>query len=191
MAGAVQGSEIRFRRLRRASTGRASGVGSANREPERREMKRSRQLMVLGILLVSGAILLGGCGGGGQRLTKDEYAAKANALCAAFNKEVDALDASGSFDTVAEIAAGLDRLLPLEKKLIADLKALKPPADEEATAKKAIAFAERTHVSETEISAALKSGDMTKAQKLIAEIDATGNQTDFLFTPLGATECDK
>ena len=152
-------------------------------------MKRSRQLTVLGILLVSGAILLGGCGGGGgDRLSKDEYAAKANALCAAFNKEVNA---TGVLRVTEGITAGMDKLLPFEKKLIADLKALKPPTDEEATAKKAIAFGEQVYAGETKLNAALKSGDMTKAQKLISEIEVPGNQADTLFTQLGATECAK
>ena len=154
-------------------------------------MKRSRQLTVLGILLVSGAILLGGCGGGGgDRLTKDEYAAKANAFCAAFNKETDALGNTSGMN-VTQITAALDKLLPVEKKLIADLKALKPPADEEATAKKAIAFGEQVYAGETKLNAVLKAGDVTKAQKLISEIEVPGNQADTLFTQLGATECAK
>lgn len=153
-------------------------------------MKRSRKLTVLGILLVSGAILLGGCGGGGggDRLSKDEYAAKANALCAAFNKEVDA---TGVLRVTEGITAGLDKLLPFEKKLIADLKALKPPADEEATAKKAIAFGEQVYAGEMKLNAALKAGEVTKANKLINEIEVPGHQADDLFTQLGATECAK
>ncbi len=152
-------------------------------------MKRSRQLTVLGILLVSGAILLGGCGGGGDdRLSKDEYAAKANALCAAFNKEVDA---TGVLQVTEGISAGMDKLLPFEKKLIADLKALEPPADEEAIAKKALAFGEQVYAGEMKLNAALKAGEMKKANKLINEIEVPGHQADELFTQLGATECAK
>ena len=152
-------------------------------------MKRSRQLTVLGILLVSGAILLGGCGGGGgDRLSKDEYAAKANTLCAAFNKEVGA---TGTLRVTEGIAAAMDKLLPFEKKLITDLKALKSPADEEATAKKAIAFGEQVYAGETRLNAALKAGEMKKAQKLTTAIEVPGHQADDLFTQLGATECAK
>jgi hypothetical protein len=85
----------------------------------------------------------------------------------------------------------MDKLLPEEQKLIADLKALRPPADEEATAKKAIAFGEQVYAGETKLDAALKAGDMTKAQELKSELDVPGNQADDLFTQLGATECAK
>jgi len=153
-------------------------------------MKRSRQLTALGILLISGAILLGGCGGGGGgggvRLTKDEYAAKANALCAGFK---GASDAFWSATTSAEITAELDKLVPIEQKLVTDLKKLNPPADEEATAKKAIALGEEVTSSEEELSAALKKGDMTKAQKMIPPLSSKGNQADALFRQLGAKKC--
>jgi hypothetical protein len=153
-------------------------------------MKRSRQITVLGILLISGAILLGGCGGGGggggDRLTKDEYAAKANALCAGFEGTSSALWSS---TTSAEIIAGLDKLLPIEQKLVTDLKKLNPPADEEATAKKAIALGEEVTSGEEELNAALKKGDMTKAQKMIPPLSSKGNQANALFRQLGAKKC--
>jgi hypothetical protein len=153
-------------------------------------MKRSRQVTVLGALLISGAILLGGCGGsgGGKRLTKAEYAAKANALCADLNKASKAL---GNPTSTAEVTAGLDKLLPVERNLVAKLKKLNPPANEEATAKKAVAAVDQLTTSEEQLNALLKKGDMAKAQKLIATLNGPGSKVNALFKQLGATECAK
>ena len=52
-------------------------------------MKRKRTVAMT-VFLLSVAIVLGGCGGGGsKRLTKEQFAAKADALCAAYNKHVN------------------------------------------------------------------------------------------------------
>lgn len=152
-------------------------------------MKRSRQVMVLAILVGLGAILLSACGGGSSdRLSKAEYAAKANALCndPELNKASDGL---GSVSTPAELSAAIDKLLPLTKKMVAGLKKLNPPADEEATAKKAVAASEEAIAGIEEINAVVKSGDMTKAQKLFAKFQGTGNKADALFLELGAKDC--
>lgn len=60
-------------------------------------MKRGRKTAVVTTLLVLGVIVLGGCGGsggsgGGKRLTKEELAAKLNAICAAYSQRELALD---------------------------------------------------------------------------------------------------
>ena len=170
------------------------GYDRRDHETERREMKRGRQITVLGILLISGAIMLGGCGGGGggsgsgsgARLTKEEYAAKANSICAAYNKEYDAL---GEPKSSAEVIAGIDKLLPLQRTMVASLKALNPPSGEEATATKAIALGEELTTRETALSAALKSGDMAKVGELSAAAEPVSKEADALFRQLGVTEC--
>jgi hypothetical protein len=176
------------------------GYDRRDHEPERREMKRGRQITVLGILLISGAIMLGGCGGGGggggggsgsgsgsgARLTREEYAAKANSICAAYNKEYDAL---GEPKSSAEVIAGIDKLLPLQRTMVASLKALNPPSGEEATATKAIALGEELTTGETALSAALKSGDMAKVGELSAAAEPVSKEADALFRQLGVTEC--
>jgi hypothetical protein len=159
-------------------------------------MKRGRQITVLGILLISGAIMLGGCGGGGggsgsgsgsgARLTREEYAAKANSICAAYNKEYDAL---GEPKSSAEVIAGIDKLLPLQRTMVASLKALNPPSGEEATATKAIALGEELTTRETALSAALKSGDMAKVGEMSAAAEPVSKEADALFRQLGVTEC--
>jgi hypothetical protein len=82
------------------------------------------------LLVVALAVtLVAGCGGGGsKRLSKTEYAAKADAICRKFNS---ASQASSSSSGLARVAGKLTRLLDQSVK---DLRNLKPPADEQATA---------------------------------------------------------
>lgn len=83
--------------------------------------------------LVLASVLLAGCGGSsGSRLTRDQYASKADAVCQKYKQKADALS---SPKTLPELANLADRLLPLLRDARGELRALRPPAAEEATAK--------------------------------------------------------
>lgn len=142
------------------------------------------------VLLALGAVLvLSSCGGGGgKRLTKEEFAAKTNALCAAFNKQVNAV---AKPKTIDEAVASLNKLLPIDKKLVADVKNLKPPANEEATVKRVVTLGEEQATRVENLIAAIKAKDNAKMTKLIAEGDKSDKESKALFTQLGITECQK
>jgi hypothetical protein len=153
-------------------------------------MKRNRKTTLMMVLLVSSAILLGGCGGGGsgKRLTKEQFVSKANALCAAFNKQVKAIPAP---KTDAEALASLDKLLPLDRKLIADVKKLKPPVNEEATVKRVVTLGEEQAVRVKDLIAAVKAKDKPKLNTIISAGDKNDKESKALFKQLGLTECQK
>jgi hypothetical protein len=140
------------------------------------------------VLLALGAVLvLSSCGGGGsKRLTKKQYAAKADTLCAAFNQQVKA---AGSPKTVAAIAAAYDKLLSLDRKLVADLKKLKPPANEEKAAARAMTLSDEQATRAAAVVAALKKNDITKASALVKEGNANSSERKTIFKQLGITAC--
>ena len=76
-------------------------------------------------------VFLSGCGGGsgGPALTKEQYAAKADAICGKYNKQVNAL---GNPSNLQDLATVADRTLPILGSAIDELDALKPPASEKA-----------------------------------------------------------
>jgi hypothetical protein len=83
-------------------------------------------------LLVLALGLLAGCGGpSSQRLTRDQYASKADAICGKYKRKTDALSRP---KTLSDLATVSDQLLPLLHGARRELRALRPPADEEATA---------------------------------------------------------
>ncbi len=150
-------------------------------------MKRQRTVMVV-VLLLAGAIVLGGCGGGSKRLTKEQFAAKANTLCAAYNKQVNAVPTP---KTDAEALASLEKLLPLNRKRVADGNALKPPASEEATVKRAVTLGEEQAVRIDDLIAAVKAKDKLKLNSIIKAGDANSKESKALFKQLGLSECQK
>jgi protein-tyrosine-phosphatase len=149
-----------------------------------------RRLGTLGLLALSAVLLLCSCGGGSssKRLTKEQYAAKADALCAAFNTQVKAI---GTPKTMTAILASFDKILPLDKKLIADVKKLNPPANEAAAAKRVVTLGDEQATRVADLIAAIKAKDMTKMNTLIAAGNANQKESKALFTQLGVTECQK
>ena len=153
-------------------------------------MKRNRKTTSMMVLLVSSVIVLGGCGGGGsgKRLTKEQFAAKADALCAAFNKKANA---GPTPKTDADAEASLEKLIPLDRKLIADINKLKPPASEEATVKRVVTLGEEQAARVEDLIAAVKAKDKPKLNTLISAGDKNDKESKALFKQLGVTECQK
>lgn len=142
------------------------------------------------VLLALGAVLvLSSCGGGGsKRLTKEQFAAKADALCAAFNKKANA---GPTPKTDADAEASLEKLIPLDRKLIADINKLKPLASEEATVKRVVTLGEEQAARVEDLIAAVKAKDKPKLNTLISAGDKNDKESKALFKQLGVTECQK
>ena len=88
-----------------------------------------RALLVLVALLP----LASGCGSGGEhRLSKDEYARRADAVCRRYNAATRGLGSPQTMPALARVAA---RSLPFLDRALRDLRALRPPEDEEAMAR--------------------------------------------------------
>lgn len=151
---------------------------------------RKRGLGIVGLLAIGAMLVLSGCGGGGgdKRLTKEEFAAKANALCTDFNK---ANSAAGNPSDVKGAIAYFEKLIPLYKKQVEGFGKLKPPADEETSVNRIITLGNEQATRAEDLVAALKKGDMTKANNLVAEGNTNSKETKTLFTELGATVCAK
>src|SRR5919198_2311130 len=122
----------RRERQREASAGRRAGDAAACDRPSASLGYRSavcRALTALCILLA----LATGCGSGGEkRLSKEEYARRADAVCRRYNAATRSLGLPQSMPGLAKVA---DRSLPHLDRAIRDLRALRPPEDEESTAR--------------------------------------------------------
>jgi hypothetical protein len=74
-----------------------------------------------------------GCGSSGEkRLSKEEYARRADAVCRRYNAATRGFGSPQSMPALAQLA---DRSLPFLDRAIRDLRALKPPEDEARTAR--------------------------------------------------------
>lgn len=149
---------------------------------------KKRRLGIVGLLGIGLVLVLCSCGGGSsnKRLTKEQFAAKANALCATFNKKVSAV---GTPKNMAEQITAIKKLLPLDRKLIADVEKLNPPASEAVSVKRVVTLGKEQADHIDALLAAMSKKDATQIQKLTTEGDANQKETRALFRQLGLQEC--
>ena len=148
---------------------------------------KTRRLVIVGLLVIGLVLVLCSCGGGSsKRLTKEQFAAKANTLCVSFNNEVKK---AGSPASTAQAITYFNKLLPLYKKRVDGIDKLNPPANEEASVNR-IGTLGKEQVARVEaLLAAMEKNDVTQVSKLIKEGNANGKESTTLFTKLGIKEC--
>ncbi|MCL4290657.1 MAG: hypothetical protein KJ051_10335 [Thermoleophilia bacterium] len=140
---------------------------------------------VAALALAGVAAGCGGGDGGGDRLTKDEYIAQADAICKAANEKIDAL---GEPETMEEIATLAADAIEIQEGSLAELRALKPPEEDEATLNEAYALVEQQVEVGKKVKAAAEAGDLEAIQTLIAENEPLDDQADKIAADYGLTE---
>jgi hypothetical protein len=146
---------------------------------------RRALFVLLPILVVAGC---GGGGGGNERLTRDEYASKADAICGKYNQQTKALENPSDLSGLAKVA---DKTLPILDNALDDLHKLKPPAEEQATADQWLAAVERLKGDLTEIRDKAKANDMKGVQAVVPKATVHNNNANSLATRLGMSVCNK
>ena len=150
-------------------------------------MQRLPLLFAIAALALAAAGCGGDDGGGGDRLSKDEYAAQANAICDDFNAEVKA--AGPEPQGIKDIPPYVDKVKPLFEDGLAKLRKLNPPEDEEETAEEWLDSAEEQIGLLDEIKSAAEDNDLEEVREAGNKIDAANKKTDALAVKLGATSC--
>jgi hypothetical protein len=87
-----------------------------------------RASLLLAIVVLAGC---GGSGSSGQRLTREEYAKQADAICSKYKHKTDALSRPATLPDLADLA---NQVLPLLDDARGELRTLRPPQHEKATA---------------------------------------------------------
>jgi hypothetical protein len=138
---------------------------------------------LVGVLL----LLATGCGGsGGGRLSKEDFQSQANAVCAKYQKQLDALGTPTSLD---EIPALVQQALGILNKEIDEVAALNPPEELQSQFDALIAETNKTKQAATDLSDAAKSGDQAAVQKALDEGNAASDKADQLAGQLGLDSC--
>jgi hypothetical protein len=141
-------------------------------------------------LMVS-VLLLAGCGGGGggsQRLTRDEYAAKADVICRKYNKLTNAV---GNPKNLAGLAKAFDKALPLLENAISDLRKLKPPKSEQNTVDEWLAQSEVLKHDLQEMRDQARAKNLKGVQDAFTRASANDKQGNKLAAKLGTKVCSK
>jgi hypothetical protein len=140
------------------------------------------------LLLLLAVVLLAGCGGGSKRLSKEEYASKADAICAKYNQQTKALQNPTSLSELGDVA---DKTLPILDNALKDLRKLKPPTDEQATADQWLKQVENLKGDLQEIRDKAKANDMQGVQKVVPKATQHNSLSNQLATRLGLSVCNK
>jgi hypothetical protein len=141
-----------------------------------------RRLLALALLLSAAA-----CGGAG-RLSRDEYARRADALCARY---ATALAALGRPTTTGQIVTFTARAAPLAQSAVDGARRLRPPRDEEQLARRWTAQEQKVADAFRRLGEAARRNDERAARAALAAGDTANTFADDLARQLGMTDCGR
>jgi hypothetical protein len=147
---------------------------------------RRASLVLLALVFAAGCG--GGGGGGGERLSRADYASKADAICGKYTQQTKALANPSNLSDLADVA---DKTLPILDNALSDLKKLKPPADEQATADQWLAAVENLRGDLKEIRDKANAKDIKGVQAVVPKATQHNAKANSLATRLGMTVCNK
>jgi hypothetical protein len=146
---------------------------------------RRASLLLLAFVFTAGC---GGGGGGGERLTRADYAAQADAICGKYNEQTKALANPSNLSDLADVA---DKTLPILDNALSDLKKLKPPADEQATADQWLSAVEDLKGDLKEIRDKANDKDLKGVQAVVPKATQHNGKANSLATQLGMRVCNR
>ena len=143
------------------------------------------------LLVVALAVtVVAGCGGGSgaPRLSRTQYAAKADAICRKYNRLSQAV---ANPTSLAELASAVKKITPLLDQSVRDLRKLRPPKDEGSIADRWIDQIEAIRNDLADVGDKAASKDTKGVQAALrdgAKDQQRGNQ---LAGRLGMTDCSE
>jgi len=141
--------------------------------------------------LLAGCVVLAGCGSGGsKRLSKAEYAKRADAVCARFNRQQPSLPSLQNV-TVRQVERLANQTLPLLDRTITDLRRLAPPKDEQMLADRWLGALRRLRVDAAEIRDRARANDLAGVAALVGPSQRDERTAEQLAARLGTAVCSK
>jgi hypothetical protein len=140
----------------------------------------------LGLTLFFGCLAAGCGGGGGDRLSQEEFQQQADAICEKYDKKIQAL---GSPQSPADIPAYVQKGIPLLRQGIAELRALNPPADVEDDYNRMLDETAKAIPAAEKLADAAEKNDAAAVQDAIKEGQQADEASDKLATKLKLDGC--
>jgi hypothetical protein len=128
---------------------------------------------------------MAGCGGEDQ-LTQAQFREQGNAICARFDKQIDALPVPSAVD---EIPAYVAKAAPTVEDELEALEELNPPDEDQETFEQMIAAEEETLAAGRALSDAAEKGDDAAVEKALNEGNIASNRADEHARTLGLSKC--
>jgi len=132
------------------------------------------------------AFAVAGCGGEDGQLTQAELREQANAVCARYDKQIDAIPVPSAVD---QIPAYVAKAAPIVEDEIEALKELDPPDEDQDTFDQMIAEEEKTLAAGRSLGDAAAKGDDVAVEKALNEGNVASEKADEHARTLGLNEC--
>ena len=123
---------------------------------------------------------------GARTVLKAAFVARAEALCTAANRKVDALAAPTS---MASFSRYLTNYLTIEEKLFADIKALAVPPGDDTTVAEMLAAQDKVIAIGRDALAAAQRGNEAQFSRILAEGETVGTAANAKFDAYGLRVC--
>ena len=133
------------------------------------------------------AVLAGGCGGGEDRLSSDEYVAQLNEMCRDFGAREQKIGEPRSLADVAE--RGDQIAAAFEEAILRPVERLRAPADLSEESDRLRAVARAQHRVLVDLAEAARSGELARAPALASRNRMLNAEADALMRRLGAADC--
>lgn len=136
---------------------------------------------------VAFVVLAAGCGGG-SRLSKSDFDAKANAICKRFTAKINAVPAPKSIE---QVPAYVGEVEPFIERGVDEIASLKPPHDLQAIYDRWLGTQREALTQADELRRAAERNDLAAVNRTIKALDARNKQGNRLARELGADVCAK
>jgi hypothetical protein len=152
------------------------------------------RLAVIGVAALLAAGVFVGCGGSDSgELSKDEFIAQADEICAEFNdqakadqEEFQALLDAGDFEGAAD---NFDQTAAANEEALTEFEALEPPAEDQETIDEWTQIGRDQLEIADEFSAALRAQDAATIESLGVEVQDLDAQSDQIADDYGMVDC--
>jgi hypothetical protein len=147
---------------------------------------RARSAVFLAFLIGAMGLAAAGCGGGTDRLSREDLIEEADATCAEFDQRVEEVDEPESLD---DIERYVQEIRPIVEEGTDELDALEPPEELQDEYDDWIA-ATRSGVDRfDELEEAAASGDEQRIQEVLQGAGEGGDEANRLAQEIGLQEC--
>ncbi len=141
---------------------------------------------LLALLLV--LAFASGCGSGDKRLSREEFAQQADAVCRRTNRLTQPATTPRSMPGLARLA---EQSLPPLDRALRDLRALRPPQDEEATVQGWLRQLQRLRADAARIRDRAHANDAKGVQAVAVAAQRVNDRFHELATQLGMQVCSQ
>lgn len=148
-------------------------------------MRSVRARLILAAVVLATAAAAPACGGD-DRLSQEELHQQANAICAKYDEKINALGTPASATAIPDYVG---RIVPLLRQALAELRALKPPADLEGDYDRMLDETAKTIPAAQSLADAAEKGNAAGVQDALAATREAYKASNGLATDLGLDKC--